>query len=55
MTAPLRVTVNPTIAYERGWSVRSTDIPADVPVWLAGRGFTYLTADGGTSTERSAA
>lgn len=51
----MAVTVNPALACSRGWSVRSTDIPADVPVWLAGRGFTYLTADGGTTTERNAA
>lgn len=50
----MTVTVSPALAYERGWSVRSTDDPARVPAWLAGRGFTYLTADGGL-TERSAA
>ena len=51
----LHVTTHPAAARQQGWAVLSTDDPADVPVWLAGRGFTYLTADGGTSTERSAA
>lgn len=51
----MAVTVNPALACSRGWSVRSTDIPADVPVWLAGRGFTYLRADGSTSPEQKEA
>lgn len=38
---------SPALAYERGWSVRSTHDPAAQPVWLAGRGWSYLTADGG--------
>ena len=41
------VTVNPRISYERGWSVRSTANPADVPVWLAGKGWHHLLPDGG--------
>lgn len=53
-----RITTSPALAYERGWSVRSTDDPALCPVWLAGRGWHHLTADGGTTpvpTGRSAA
>lgn len=50
----LHVTTNPAAARQQGWAVRSTDDPAAVPAWLAGRGFTYLTADGGLN-ERSAA
>lgn len=51
-----RIHQSPAVAYERGWSVRSTQNPADVPVWLAGKGWSYLTADGGTiPAERSAA
>jgi hypothetical protein len=51
------VTVNPRISYERGWSVRSTADPAAEPVWLAGRGWHYLDADGGVrpTDRRSAA
>lgn len=49
------VTVNPGLARGRGWSVLSTDDPARVPAWLAGRGWHYLAADGSTTpTERSA-
>lgn len=43
-----RIHQNPALAYERGWSVRSTDDPASSPVWLAGRGWHYLRADGST-------
>lgn len=51
-----RITVSPALAYERGWSVRSTHDPAGQPVWLAGRGWSYLRADGSiTTTERNAA
>lgn len=51
-----QVTVNPALACERGWSVRSHQDPAEVPAWVAGRGWTRLTADGGyQSTDRSAA
>lgn len=47
---------HPAVSYERGWSVRSTDDPASVPVFLAGHGWVYLTADGGrTPVERKAA
>ena len=49
------VGTHPAASRQQGWAVRSTDDPARTAVWLAGRGFTYLTADGGTSTERSAA
>jgi hypothetical protein len=53
----MSVTVSPALARSRGWSVRSTDDPASVPVWLAGRGWNLLTADGGThpTTERGVA
>lgn len=52
----MAVTVNPALACSRGWSVRSTDDPAAVPAWLAGKGFTYLNPDGSTvPAERSAA
>ncbi len=48
--------LNPRVAYERGWSVRSGHDPARIPVWLANRGFHLLTADGGTTPiERNAA
>lgn len=40
------VTVNPAVAYERGWSVRSTNDPAAVPVFLAGHGWSLLRPDG---------
>lgn len=43
----MQITVNPAVAYERGWSVRSTHNPAEVAVWLAGRGWHYLLPDGG--------
>lgn len=47
---------NPRVAYERGWSVRSAHDPSRSPVWLAGRGWSYLTSDGSVvPTERSAA
>lgn len=47
---------NPAIAYERGWSVRSTSDPATTPVWLASGGWHYLRADGSvTATEMEAA
>jgi len=50
------VTVNPRIAYERGWSVRSTQDPADVPVWLTFRGWHLIRADGSiTPVEETAA
>lgn len=43
------VTVNPALACGRGWSVRSTQDPAGAPVWLAGRGWSYLDAAGGVT------
>lgn len=50
------VTVNPAVAYERGWSVRSTSDPASVPVFLAGRGWSLLRPDGSVApVERRAA
>jgi len=50
------ITINPALAKERGWSVSAYADPADVPVWLANRGWHYLTADGGTTPlERKAA
>lgn len=52
----LHVTTHPAAARQQGWAVLSTDDPAAVPVWLAGRGFTYLRADGSVApTERNAA
>lgn len=50
------ITVSPAVSYERGWSVRSTDDPAAVPVFLAEHGWVYLTATGGhIPIERKAA
>lgn len=44
------------ISRERGWLVRQEHDPSRVPVWLAGRGWHLLTADGGTTPiERNAA
>lgn len=40
------VTANPAKARAYGWSVRSTQGPADVAVWLYGRGWSVLTDDG---------
>lgn len=37
---------NPTAAMEQGWTVPSHRDPAGVPVWLAGREFVFLNADG---------
>lgn len=46
----------PTVAYERGWSVRSGHDPERQPVWLAGRGWSFLTSTGEIlPAERSAA
>lgn len=51
-----RIHQGPRVAYERGWSVRSGHDPAEQPVWLAGRGWSYLTPDGQiVPAERSAA
>lgn len=44
------------ISYERGWLVRAAHNPATAPVFIAGRGWTYLRADGTYApTERTAA
>lgn len=44
------------ISRERGWLVRQEHDPARQPVWLAGRGWSYLTHDGQVlPVERSAA
>lgn len=52
----MHVTVNPALAKERGWSVPGTQNPATAPVWIAGRGWTYLRDDGTYApTERNAA
>lgn len=52
----LHATTHPAAARQQGWAVRSTDDPAAVPVWLAGKGFTHLNPDGSTvPAERSAA
>lgn len=40
------VTTNPQAAREQGWAVASHQDPAHTPVWLAGRGFAFLTDDG---------
>lgn len=47
------VTVNPAVARERGWSVLSTTDPAVTPVWLAGRGWSYLRPDGSVAPAES--
>jgi len=48
--------MNPAAAREQGWAVGRNFDPAEVPVWIAGRGRVYLTPDGGvTPIERSAA
>ncbi len=44
------------ISRERGWLVRQNHDPATCPVWLAGRGWSYLTSTGEiVPAERSAA
>lgn len=40
------VGANPKRSYEQGWLVRRGHDPAKTPVWLAGRGFAWLTDDG---------
>lgn len=49
--------LNRAVAYERGWSVRSTADPAATPVWLAGLGWSLLLPDGSIrpATERKSA
>lgn len=49
------VTVNVALAQSRGWSVRSTQDPAEEPVFLAGRGWVFLLEDGSTTAQESAA
>lgn len=51
------VTVNPQAAREQGWTVPSHRDPAQVPVWLAGRGYALLRNDGSIDefTEEDAA
>ena len=45
-----RVTENPAEAYQFGWSVRSGQNPAEVPIWMHWR-WLYL-KDDGTAVER---
>ena len=52
----MAVTVNPRIAREWGRSLLSTQVPASSPVFLAGFGWSLLSADGAIApTERKAA
>lgn len=46
---------SPLIAYEQGWHVRSTQNPAVVPMWMAGRGLVLLRADGSVTPYGKAA
>lgn len=48
------VTVNPAVAYQQGWSVRSFADPASTPVWLARRGWSFLDDLGGITEEEAA-
>lgn len=50
-----RATVNPALARERGWSVLSTDDPAEMSVFIAGRGWVFLLDDGSTTAQETAA
>lgn len=50
-----RATVNPALARERGWSVLSTQDPAEVPVFLAELGWVFLLEDGSTTQQETAA
>jgi 5-methylcytosine-specific restriction protein A len=55
---PCHLTVESSrqISRERGWLVRQEHDPATRPVWLAGRGWSFLTPDGDVvPAERSAA
>lgn len=45
-TCHLQVERDRSVAYEQGWLVRRGHDPAKTPVWLAGRGFAWLTDDG---------
>lgn len=49
------ITENVRVARERGWSILSTQDPAEVPVFLAGLGFVFLLDDGTTTAQESAA
>lgn len=40
------VTTHPAVSREQGWSVPSWRNPADVPVWIARRGWVLLTDTG---------
>jgi HNH endonuclease len=52
----VHVTTNPAAAREQGWAVGRNFTPAEVPVWIAGRGRVLLDASGGvTPTEKRAA
>lgn len=51
----MAITVNPALARSRGWSVLSTDDPAEMPVFLAGLGWVFLLDDGSTTSQESAA
>jgi hypothetical protein len=42
----MEITVSPKRAMEQGWTVRSGRNPANVPCWLAGMGFVFLTPEG---------
>ena len=48
------ITTHPQAAREQGWAVPSFRDPADVPVWVARRGYVLLT-DTGTYEELEAA
>lgn len=50
-----KITVNPRIARERGWSVPSWGDPGETPVWVAGRGWVLLKDDGGFGEQEDAA
>lgn len=50
------VGMNPAASREQGWAVGRNFNPAEVPVWIAGRGRVYIDASGGvTPTEERAA
>lgn len=52
----VHVTTHPAAAREQGWAVRRDQEPAEVPVWIARKGWSYLELDGSiTPTEKSAA
>jgi hypothetical protein len=40
------ITENPKTSREQGWSVPSWEDPANVPVWVTGREFVFLTPNG---------